>query len=150
MTAPIFRIYVREEKRRSPVKKKTLEKLAARAFDRTGKRGDVSLVFCDDTFIQDLNERYLKRPGPTDVLSFSLLEGEDGEFRKGLLGDIVISVDTATRQAEQMKHSLEKEVMILFIHGLLHLLGYTHDSETDEKEMTELTNTILMEVDRDL
>jgi len=147
-TIHTFRLFIREEKRRAPVQRKILEKLADHAFFITGrKEGDISLVFCDDEFIRGLNERYLHRSGPTDVLSFSMREGEYSELGDALLGDIVISVDTARKQAEQMNHSLEKEIMVLFIHGLLHLLGYIHNLENERREMTEHTKTILREVD---
>jgi len=143
-----FRISIREEKRSSPLGREILEKLTDRTFRITGrKEGDISLVFCDDDFIKNLNERYLHRHGPTDVLSFSMREGESSSPIDTVLGDIIISVDTAKRQAEKMQHSLQKEVMILFVHGLLHLLGYTHDSNDTHREMTDNAQEIMKGVD---
>lgn len=82
------------------------------------------MVFCDDPFIHDLNHRYRGKDKPTDVLSFT----QDPE--SGLLGDVVLSVPTAARQAEARRHPLAEELEWLFLHGCLHLLGY--DDETDE------------------
>ncbi|MBU1019562.1 MAG: rRNA maturation RNase YbeY [Patescibacteria group bacterium] len=88
--------------------------------------GEVSLAIVDDETIQALNKKHRKKDAPTDVLSFVYSESEafPGE---NLLGEIYISIDTAKRQAE----NLEDELQFLFIHGVLHLLGHTH--ETDEK-----------------
>ena len=65
--------------------------------------------------------------GPTDVLSFSLLEGEAAEHRGGLLGDVVIGVETAARQARERHRGLDREVVRLLIHGVLHLVGHDHE-----------------------
>lgn len=84
-------------------------------------------MFCDDPFIRDLNREYRGFDRPTDVLSFpqeSLPGGPD------LLGDVVISVETALRQAKAQRHPLAREVAWLLCHGVLHLLGY--DDETEE------------------
>jgi probable rRNA maturation factor len=86
---------------------------------------ELSLVFCEDDFIHGLNRDYRGKDKPTDVLSFN----QDPET--GILGDVVISVPTAARQAEARGHSLETELEWLFLHGALHLLGY--DDETDEQ-----------------
>lgn len=92
---------------------------------------EVSLVFCDDPFIHALNRDYRGKDKPTDVLSFPQ------EDEAGLLGDVIISVPTSQRQAEAQGHPVEQEIEWLFLHGLLHLVGY--DDETDEgaEEMNE-------------
>ncbi len=84
----------------------------------------MSLVFCDDALIHELNRDYRGKDQPTDVLSFPQ------ELERGLLGDVIISVPTALRQAEAREQSLMVEAEWLFLHGLLHLLGY--DDETEE------------------
>lgn len=86
---------------------------------------EVSLVFCGDELIHQLNRDYRGKDKPTDVLSFP----QDGEA--GLLGDVIISIPTCERQAQQQGHPLETELEWLFLHGLLHLAGY--DDETDEE-----------------
>lgn len=103
------------------------------------KGSEVSLVFCDDDFIAELNRQYRGKRGPTDVLSFSLTEGEEiaspdpGE--PSGLGDIVISLDRAVAQANEYEIALEEELARLAIHGLLHLLGYDHEESGTEGEM---------------
>jgi len=106
-----------------------------------GQRFDVALVDDDET--ERLNRIFRKRTAPTDVLSFPWTDGAEAappavaakEFA-GFLGDIVISVETARRNARREKHSLETEILQLILHGLLHLLGYNH--ETDDGEMNRL------------
>ncbi|MCV6608683.1 MAG: rRNA maturation RNase YbeY [Campylobacterales bacterium] len=92
---------------------------------------DVELVLVDDNEIQDLNKEHRGKDKPTDVLSFPF----ESEFKHLPLGSIIISVDTAKRQANEEGNSLEMELQILFLHGLLHLQGYDH--ETDNGEMNE-------------
>ncbi len=97
-------------------------------------------MFTDDKFIRSLNNKYRGIDKPTDVLSFSLKEGAvkspDVESDK-LLGDIIISVETAQRQADNLNHSMEKELTVLLIHGLLHLTSYDHEEDKDYKIMRE-------------
>jgi probable rRNA maturation factor len=128
----------------SPVTLRVLNRVAARAFDVTGAEGgEISLVVCNDCFIAELNRDYRKEQGPTDVLSFSLRDGEQRGVTYGPLGDIVISAETAERQAREEGSGLYREFLLLFTHGLLHLLGYTHDQLQDAERMQTLTNTIL-------
>ena len=87
---------------------------------------EISISFVDDETIRLLNRQYLRLDKPTNVLSFSLEEGECGKINPGLLGDVVISVDTALRDAKQGGFTLEEEILFLIIHGLLHLTGYEH------------------------
>ncbi len=96
---------------------------------------ELSILLCDDAFITELNARYRDRPEPTDVLSFSQREGEDAEPDDPILGDVVISVDTARRQSEALGHALEVELTVLLVHGLLHLLGHDHEDPGDAEQM---------------
>jgi probable rRNA maturation factor len=98
------------------------------ALSRT--RSELSVALVDDATIADLNSRYRGVSRPTDVLSFSLVEGEEKDLGGNLLGDVVISVETAARQARRAHRGLDAEVARLLIHGTLHLLG--HDHETDD------------------
>ena len=113
-------------------------KKAAEVYDLQANN-EVSVVLCDDEYIQELNRNYRGKDMPTDVLSFALNEGEEMIVVNGpeekLLGDIIISLDTATRQAEEFGHSLERELAYLTVHGMLHLLGYDHEKEEDKQEM---------------
>ena len=97
---------------------------------------DIELILTDDKEIQELNKTYRQKDKPTDVLSFPL------EEMPGMpLGSIVISIDTAKRGAKEFGHSVEDEIKLLFIHGLLHLLGYDH--EVDNGEMREKEKEII-------
>jgi probable rRNA maturation factor len=81
-----------------------------------------------DPTIHALNRQYRGKDKPTDVLSFPLAD----EIQPTLLGDVVISVDTAAHQAQRRHHSLSEELQILLIHGILHLLGYDHEVSRSE------------------
>jgi len=107
------------------------------------KKIEVSIFFTDDEMIREFNHKYRKINKPTDVLSFAFEDNEDsfplvGENR--ILGDIIISVETARRNAQEASHSLEWEINILILHGLLHLLGYDHleDKEYELMHKKEL------------
>ena len=108
----------------------------------------ISVSLVDNKFIHEMNRDYRGIDRPTDVISFAFLDNEDRQaLYKGkepvCLGDIYISVDKAKEQAEEYGHSLERELSFLFVHGLLHLLGYDHMSEEDEKVMFKLQDEIL-------
>lgn len=108
---------------------------------------EVSLMFTDDETIHEMNREYRGIDRSTDVLSFALEEGEEEEIYGGpeenLLGDIIISVETATRQAEEYGHSVEREMAFLALHGMLHLLGYDHMEEEERQEMRAQEEAIL-------
>ena len=98
---------------------------------------EISITFVDDPTIQRINKQYLSRDKTTNVISFSLQEGDFGDINRDLLGDIVISVDTAYRDAENGNFEFTEELIFLIIHGLLHLTGYNHEntSKTDAIKM---------------
>jgi probable rRNA maturation factor len=98
-------------------------------------RSELSLSLVDDREMTEINREYRGIARPTDVLSFSLVEGEGAEHRGRLLGDVVIGVDTARRQARERHRSLDHELTRLLIHGVLHLLGHDHEEDADAKEM---------------
>ncbi len=114
---------------------------------------EVNLLFTDNTGIREMNQQYRETDRETDVLSFPLLEQEDGgvvvydeDINDGFvsLGDIVISLEKAEQQAREYGHSFEREIGFLAVHSMLHLLGYDHErGETEEKEMFEKQNIIL-------
>lgn len=108
---------------------------------------EVSVVLTDDKYIHELNYKYRGKDRPTDVLSFALNEGGEPEIIDGpaevLLGDIIISLETATKQAEEYGHSLEREMAYLTVHGILHLLGYDHEIEEEKQEMRKEEEYIL-------
>ncbi len=107
------------------------------------EEGQISVVFVSDGKIRDLNRRYRGIDAPTDVLSFSQTEGA-GPRHSGLLGDVVISAETAARQARGRKRTLAKELDLLVVHGILHLVGLDHSgSEKDRKKMQGWQRKIL-------
>jgi len=86
----------------------------------------VDVVLIDDKFMSELNQKYTKRKGTTDVLSFSMREGEPEAMEYPSLGDVYVSLDQARRQADEYGVSFSEEVARLVAHGILHLLGYDH------------------------
>lgn len=128
-----------------------LQRLLEFAGKREGISGEteMSVNFVDNREIQELNRNYRQKDSPTDVISFAMQETGEGEVNilgldmPVILGDIVISVDRAKEQAEEYGHSIEREFAFLTIHGFLHLLGYDHLTEEDEKEMFSKQNEIL-------
>jgi probable rRNA maturation factor len=94
---------------------------------------EISLSFVSDQTIQELNKQYLHKDRPTNVISFSMQEGEFSNINPNILGDIVISVDTAALEASKSVLSFEQEINFLILHGLLHLLGYNHENTSKEE-----------------
>lgn len=103
------------------------------ALDRPEAELSVSLV--EDSEMAEMNEQYRGRSGPTDVLSFSLLEGEFAEHNRGMLGDVIMGLGVAERQAAELGHSLDEELLRLLIHGALHLLGHDHEEDAEAEVM---------------
>lgn len=103
---------------------------------------ELSVACVDDATIQELNRTWRRKNKPTDVLSFPLREGEDVRPEGGLLGDVILSIETARRQASKRRRPLLDELTMLLAHGLLHLLGYDHPTDAREKEMTALTREL--------
>ncbi len=100
-----------------------------------GPEGEASVVFVADEKIRDLNREYRGVDRATDVLTFSL--GKD-PMNRGVLGDVYISIETAERQAVEREAPLEEELLRLLVHGLLHLVGHTHDGREDGARMRRL------------
>ncbi len=107
---------------------------------------ELSLSLVTDSVIAALNKEHREISSPTDVLSYSLLEGDYSEFRGGLLGDVVISVETAETQARKRGDSIELELLRLLIHGILHLLGYDHQADKDARKMVSMEKKLLSKV----
>jgi len=101
---------------------------------------ELSVLLCDDVFIRELNRGYRGKDKPTDVLSFPLVD--DNAVGKRMLGDVVISVETAGRQAQKHGKTLLDEATTLLVHGILHLLGYSHENDKDELKMNTLTDDL--------
>lgn len=148
-------IYFENEQEARAVSYK-LKMLVRRAIEATldyeqyGNACEVSVTFTDNKGIHALNKKFRGVDRPTDVLSFPLFDYE-GESEEppvdelfGMLGDIVLSLERAERQAEEYGHSFEREVAFLTVHSMLHLLGYDHEtSEEDETEMRQRQSAIM-------
>lgn len=133
------------------VRPKTVARRAERMIHHLGLSGvELSIALVDDKTIHGLNKRFRKKNKPTDVLSFPLqeidkqtLSTKAGRTRvKGALGDVILSVDTAARQASSHGRSLRAELTMLLAHGLLHLLGYDHQTDEEEAEMNAATRAL--------
>ena len=94
--------------------------------------GELSLLIVDDLQIERLNKEYLKRNGPTNVIAFPMQAGEFADVTPQLLGDVVISVETADREGKIAGSGLEDRCIQLLVHGILHLFGYDHERSEDE------------------
>ena len=109
----------------------------------------LSVSFVDNEFIHKMNREYRGVDRPTDVISFAFLDGEADKDKilhgngPVSLGDIYISIDKAKEQAKEYGHPLERELSFLFVHGLLHLLGYDHMTKEQETIMFKLQDEIL-------
>lgn len=112
---------------------------------------EISITFVTNESIQEINREYRQKDYPTDVISFAMEELGEGEVEvvgadmPRILGDIIISIPKAKEQAEEYGHSFMRELSFLAVHGFLHLLGYDHENEEDEKEMFSLQREILDE-----
>ena len=127
--------------------RRVVERALALAGAHLGTEVSVSVVLVDDEAITDLNRDHRGLASPTDVLSFSQLEGEDmGDLPEGEplpLGDIVISLERCLAQAADYGHSFERELGFLTAHGVLHLLGWDHQTPEEEAAMMAKTEEIL-------
>jgi probable rRNA maturation factor len=108
---------------------------------------ELSILLCDDETIRELNRQYRKKNKPTDVLAFPMQEGPGPKVHPGLLGDVVISLPTATRQAAEHDRPIIQEVTFLAAHGLLHLLGYDHATKREEREMKARIDDLMAAVE---
>lgn len=129
----------------SPLILQKIEAITSRALEshQLPAQAEVSLTFCDDEQIRALNKTWRHKDEPTDVLSFPLWEEEKISAQLPLLGDIIISLERAEEQAREYGHSVEREILYLYTHGLLHLLGYDHENEQKRQKMRRCEEELL-------
>lgn len=119
------------------------------ATEENIEAAEVSISFVTNEMIRDLNREYRDKDQPTDVISFAMEEPGEGEVaiqgtdEPRVLGDIIISLDRTKEQAADYGHSFERELGFLAVHGFLHLLGYDHMNDEDEKKMFAKQDVIL-------
>ena len=132
--------------------KKAIKKAAETVlkFENETRKAELSVTVCNDGYIRELNRDYRGKDKATDVLSFPASDDLDEvNYDTGavILGDIVISIDTAERQAKEYGNTLEREISFLTVHGMLHLLGFDHEiSEDEEKIMFSEQKAIIKEL----
>ncbi len=138
-----FSVYNETDKDYSEEIKKIKEVINdALEFEKV-KNAEFNIILVDDKKIRELNKTYRNIDKTTDVISFALEDNESIKMEKRILGDIYISCDTALRQAKEYGHSTLREFSFLSVHGLLHLLGYDHETLKDEKIMFKKQELIL-------
>ncbi|HHW84059.1 MAG TPA: rRNA maturation RNase YbeY [Actinomycetales bacterium] len=112
-------------------------------------QAELSITFVEPDVMEELHVRWLDLPGPTDVMSFPMDElrpGREGRpSEPGMLGDIVICPAVAATQARTAGHSTVEEMLLLAVHGILHLLGFDHAEKEEEKEMFDLQRSLLLQ-----
>lgn len=119
---------------------------------RLPKNSEVSIMIVDNSYIQELNFIYRQQNRPTDVLSFAMNElsedepDYDSSEELNILGDIVLSLEQASLQSNEYGHSLERELGYLVAHGMLHLMGYDHETEEEARVMRSLEERIMQAV----
>jgi len=139
-------IEVLNRQRRVPLKAGDFEEFAEKALAAVKEisEGDVAVVFVSDARIRKLNRDFRGKNSATDVLSFPLEEGAT----TGYLGDIVVSAETAQRQAAENGLEFETEIRQLVLHGLLHLAGYDHETDNGEMNRLELRLRRKLKIDQ--
>jgi probable rRNA maturation factor len=131
-------IHINNRQRRLVLVREGIAALARWVLEREGRReGELSLLFINDSRIRELNREYLDRDRPTDVLAFP----QDGAG--ALLGDVVISTERVVRQAPVYRQSVEAELALCLIHGILHLTGWRDHPDAARKEMAKREKALL-------
>lgn len=131
---------------------KKMEEAAGILFEQEGvdgERAEISLTLVSLEEIRELNRDYRDVDRETDVLSFPQFESVEDmpEFGELCLGDVVICLDKVEEQAKEFGHSFERELIYLFVHSLLHLLGYDHMEEDEKKEMRQREEAVMTAID---
>jgi probable rRNA maturation factor len=133
-----MKIWIRNRQKHIPLNLKKIRRAAQRILSELGLlEAELSLLLVNDLQIQALNRRYLRRDKPTNVLAFPMRKGEFSTLHPHLLGDLVISVETAKRQSNRFGLGEMEMVILLMVHGILHLIGYEHEgTKKGAREMT--------------
>jgi rRNA maturation RNase YbeY len=138
------RILIEKRQKKIKISISQIKKVANQILKDLGFNDhELSILLVDNNEISYLNQKYLKRSGPTDVISFSMQEGDFTEINSKLLGDVVISLDEAKSQSEKKLESFEKEVFFLLLHGILHILGYDHENKKETIKMKKMEKKLM-------
>ena len=134
----MMRVLIKDEQIKIKIDSRELKRLAQEILESLGSTDvELSLLLVDNLKIQELNKRYLGKDSPTDVLSFSMRDGEFGDINTNLIGDVVVSLERAGELAEEGNISFKTMVANLLIHGILHLSGYDHERGLEDARIME-------------
>ncbi|NOR49560.1 MAG: rRNA maturation RNase YbeY [Desulfuromonadales bacterium] len=126
-----MKIEIENRQTKQKIRKILLRKVARKILSASAcPDAQLSILIVDDAQIQEVNRDYLGKDRPTNVISFAMQEGEGGGIQPDLLGDVVISAETAARDASEAQTTFDSELYFLLLHGILHLLGYDHERGT--------------------
>lgn len=141
-------VLIENKQDRYKIAQKTLKERAQTILDALGSPdGELSILLLDDPQIAVLNKNYLQREGPTNVIAFPMREGVFAEVNPDLLGDVVISLETAAKEGLAAGLSMEDRLDELLIHGILHLFGYDHEiSATEAGRMEAKSRELLKKI----
>lgn len=131
-----MRIDIRDLQDKVKIDRRKITKCAEVVLKKMNEgRAELSLLFVNDSYIKRLNRKYRNVDSKTDVLAFPMREGYDFRENSLILGDVVISAETAKREARKRKIDVQKEILFYLVHGMLHLLGYKDEAPKDRKVM---------------
>ncbi|MDI6785250.1 MAG: rRNA maturation RNase YbeY [bacterium] len=139
-----MQVQIINRQRKEPISNRKINNIVNKILKYLKVKGKISIVFCNDQFIKKLNKEYRSINKPTDVLSFAFRETfYPLDIEQSFLGEIIISVQIVRKQANRFKHSFDKELTILLIHGILHLLEYNHLKIKDAARMQKKEKELL-------
>jgi probable rRNA maturation factor len=139
-------ILISNRQNRKKIPRKILEQTAQAILNDLGYPDhELSLLIVDDPQIEIINREYLQHVGPTNVISFAMQEGEFPQVSPFLLGDVVISADTAGKEADLAGISFRQRLIELLIHGVLHLVGFDHEQDKTKAQIMETRSRSLLE-----
>ena len=142
-------IQIANRQRRRPVPLSRLKGAARILIDALSRPdAELSVLLVDDRRIAAMNREFLDREGPTNVIAFPMQEGRFAELSPALLGDVVISVDTAAAEAERAGIAFERRLVELLVHGVLHLCGYDHEHDRAQaRRMAAKSRALMRKID---
>ena len=138
------KISIKNLQKKIKINSRSIKSLANNVLKHYGiSDAELSVVFVDDPRITDLNKQYLNHDYSTDVLAFKMSDGQYGEINPQVLGDVVLSVDTAKVQADKLKLRIESELNLYLIHGILHLLGFSDKTKSGFNKMKKMQKELI-------
>lgn len=139
-----MQILIQNRQRTYPVNQKNIEKWARQILSlQKLDHAELGIILVNDRHIRVYNREYRKKDRPTDVLSFPMREGVGGELHPGFLGDVMISLERLAEEALLYGRSRREQLLILLIHGILHLLGYDHERSPKEERRMQRRERLL-------